>query len=305
MAISQEDALMRISDFRGIPEYAAAFAKARINDRIKPLKPSSAEGYLKDIRVFLRAAAEVTKRASFNEITLDVLREMTPEQIITILYRIDQGRNVRSVYSHTGKLRIIRSMSALFSYYEISPNPFSGPGLSVITKTTRKRETTLSEASKKSMRDSSDGVNYLNPKAVDNEKSKAYHLKNKSRDQLILELIFMGLNMDEIERLNFTDIDPEKKEIRVERRSGTVSLPLTDRCIELFWAYKPLRSEIRTKIYFRFRDDEKAYYEASDGLFLSYKADGKKQGGYAGRLKKDSIRRTVMAHAKGKSKKCI
>ena len=305
MAINQEQAMKNIEAFKGVPQYAIEFAVGRINAPEKPLKPSSAEGYLKDIRVFLRAAAEVLLLSSFNEVTLSVLQDLTYAQIMSILYHIGEGRNERSTYSHTGKLRIIRAMSALFSFYKIEPNPFSAPQLSVLTATTEKRESALSEKSKKSMQESSEGLHYLNPKAVNNERSRQYHMKNKARDQLILELVFMGLNMDEIERLNFTDIDPERKTLTVQRRSGTVIMPLSDRFLELFNAYKPLRSEVRTKIYFKYQDDEKAYYEATNGLFLSYKADGKKKGGYAGRLKKDSIRRTVMVHAKGVSKKAI
>ena len=301
--VNNEADLKKIEAFRGVPKYAVEFATRRMKAGEKPLKTSSAEGYLKDVRVFLRAAAEVLLLSSFNDVTLDVLRDLTPEQVVSILYHIGEGRNERATYSHTGKLRIIRAMSALFSYYKIEPNPFSAPKLSVLTATTEKREITLSQASKNRMIDSSEGKRFLNPKAVNNEKSRQYHLKNKARDQLILELVFMGLNMDEIERLNYDDVDPEKKTLRVQRRSGTVTLPLSDRFIELFYAYKPLRSEVRTKIYFRYQDDEEAYYNATDGLFLSFKADGKKKGGYAGRLKKDSIRRAVMVHAKGVSKK--
>ena len=303
MAINQADALKKIEGFRGVSEYALVFVRARINAPGKPLKPSSAEGYLKDIRVFLRAASEVLLLPSFNEVTLDVLSGLTPEQIITILYHASEGRNERSVYSHTGKLRMIRSMSALFSFYRIEPNPFSAPQLSVLTATTEKRELTLSEKSKNSMLDSSEGLHYLNPKAVNNERSRLYHLKNKVRDQLILELVFMGLNMDEIERLNYSDVDPEKKTLTVQRKSGTVVMPLSERFIELYYAYKPLRSDLRTKIYFRYQDDEKAYYDATKALFLSYKGDKEKKGGYAGRLTRDSIRRAVMVHARGKSKK--
>ena len=301
--VNNEADLKKIEAFRGVPKYAVEFAARRMKAGEKPLKPSSAEGYLKDIRVFLRAAAEVLQLSSFNDVTLQVLSELTYGQIMSILYHIGEGRHERATYSHTGKLRIIRSMSALFSFYKIEPNPFSAPQLSVLTATTEKLENTLSEASKKSMRDSSEGLHYLNPTPVNNERSRQYHLKNKARDQLILELVFMGLNMDEIERLNYSDVDPEKKTLTVQRRSGTVVMPLSDRFIELYWAYKPLRSEVRTKIYFRYQDDEKAYYEATDGLFLSFKADGEKKGGYAGRLKKDSIRRAIMVHAKGVSKK--
>ena len=295
--VNNEADLKKIEAFRGVPKYAVEFATRRMKAGEKPLKTSSAEGYLKDIRVFLRSAAEVLHMSSFNDVTLEVLRGLEPNQVGDILYHAAEGRAERSTYSHTGMLRMIRSMSALFSHYKIEPNPFSAPAYSVLTATT------LSKESKDRMVESTEGKHYLNPSAVNNERSRQYHMKNKARDQLILELVFMGLNMDEIERLNFNDVDPEKRTIRVERRSGTAVLPLTDHALELYLAYKPLRSEVRTKIYFKYQDDEKAYYEATNGLFLSYKADGKKKGGYAGRLKKDSIRRAVMVHAKGVSKK--
>ena len=218
------------ADLAEMPSFVRDYMRAKTDSK----ETTTRYAYMLDFRVFLnflRTQNPLYKDLPLKDMTLDVLRNVTPRDIVEYMEYLSgyEGAVKRQTNGAEGKRRKLAALSALYTYFckqgELTANPVSAVDL---PKMHRKAVSVLHDDEIQSILDAIETGSVLSASSRDR-----FHELTKYRDKAIVVLLLSSaIRVSELVGLNIYDIDfdhPQEDsdgniiyEVSVYRKGGDI-----------------------------------------------------------------------------------
>ena len=192
-------------DLTEMPAFVRDYMRAKTDSK----ETSTRYAYMLDIRIFLRFLQTRDPRykdISIKDMSIDVLKNVTPNDILDYLEYLDayDGAAQKQTNARAGKKRKLASLSALYTYFYRQGVLPSNPVTAVdLPKVHQKTVSILQDDEIQSILDAIESGSVLSRSS-----RERFHELTKYRDKaIVLLLLSSGMRVSELVGLNIYDID--------------------------------------------------------------------------------------------------